>query len=206
MFRNRKLHKSKLQYMKNIFHVAHLHIMLVLSTRNMFKDAKVIKSRGALGTGFTYALVWQSCGKPSTKFPHRWLVECLFIQLSSYRVLLQNFKFPYLSDFSKLTYFRNFHKFWDVINLDVVLRFSCSNTFILIFKIRLVRYSVGFLRVHRAKHCELDKILHEFTIFCEPQPGRFSCCFRMAIVRYILNFPKFWKSGTSSIWRWHLLS
>ena len=30
---------------------------MVLLTRNMFKEAHVIKSRGALGTGFTYAPV-----------------------------------------------------------------------------------------------------------------------------------------------------
>ena len=43
--------------MKNTFHVAHFHINRVLSTRNMFKEVHVIKSRGALGTGFTYAPV-----------------------------------------------------------------------------------------------------------------------------------------------------
>ena len=46
--------KIKFQYMKNTFHVAHFHINMVLSTRNMFKEVQVIKSRGALGTGFTY--------------------------------------------------------------------------------------------------------------------------------------------------------
>ena len=49
--------KMKLQYMKNIFHVANFHINLVFSMRNMFKEVNVIKSRGALGTGFTYAPV-----------------------------------------------------------------------------------------------------------------------------------------------------
>ena len=47
----------KLQYMKNTLHVAHFHINIVLSTRNMFKEAHVIKSRGALGTGFPRAPV-----------------------------------------------------------------------------------------------------------------------------------------------------
>ena len=47
----------KLQYMKNTFHVAHFHINMVFLTRNMFKEIKVPKSRGALGTGFTYAPV-----------------------------------------------------------------------------------------------------------------------------------------------------
>ena len=69
----------KLQYMKNTLHVPHFHINMVLSTRNMFKQAKVIKSRGALGTGFTYAPVRQSCGKPSPRFPHGGLVECFTI-------------------------------------------------------------------------------------------------------------------------------
>ena len=47
----------KLQYIKKIFHVAHFHINMVLSKRNMFKEFDVIKSRGALGTGVTYAPV-----------------------------------------------------------------------------------------------------------------------------------------------------
>ena len=47
--------KIKLQHMKNTLHVAHFHINMVLSTRNMFKEVEVTKSRGALGTGFTYA-------------------------------------------------------------------------------------------------------------------------------------------------------
>ena len=48
-----------LQYIKNTFHVAHFHITEFLSTRNMFKEVHVIKSRGALRTGFTNARVWQ---------------------------------------------------------------------------------------------------------------------------------------------------
>ena len=43
--------------MKNTLHVAHFHIKLVLPTRNVCKEVHVIKSRGALGTGFTYAPV-----------------------------------------------------------------------------------------------------------------------------------------------------
>ena len=61
--------KIKLQYIKNTLHVAHFHINMVLSTRNMFKEIHVIKSRGALGTGFTYAPICRAGGKPSTWFP-----------------------------------------------------------------------------------------------------------------------------------------
>ena len=48
---------------------------MVLLTRNMCKEAHVIKSRGALGTGFTYAPVLEAGGKPSTWFPPERLVE-----------------------------------------------------------------------------------------------------------------------------------
>ena len=41
------------------------------SVLNMFEEAHVIKSRGALGTGFTYAPVCRVGGKPSTGFPPR---------------------------------------------------------------------------------------------------------------------------------------
>ena len=68
--------------MKNTLNVAHFHMDKVFSTRNMFKEAHVIKSRGALGTGFTYAPVllfelypainnssMATSGEPSTWFP-----------------------------------------------------------------------------------------------------------------------------------------
>ena len=51
------LAKIKLQYMKNTFHVAPFHMKEVLQTRNVFTEVNVIKSRGALGTGFSYAPV-----------------------------------------------------------------------------------------------------------------------------------------------------
>ena len=41
----------------------------------MFEEVKVIKRRGALGTGFTYAPVLEAGGKPSTRFPPEGLVE-----------------------------------------------------------------------------------------------------------------------------------
>ena len=53
-------------------------------------------------------LPWQSCGKPSTKFPHGGLVECIFIQNISYCFLFENLKFSYFSSFyRKFPYFRN---------------------------------------------------------------------------------------------------
>ena len=55
--------KIKIQYGKITFHVAHFQINEVLSTRNMLKEDHVIKSRGALGTGFTYAP--ELCFKPA---------------------------------------------------------------------------------------------------------------------------------------------
>ena len=61
--------------MKNTLHVEHFHINQVLSTRNMFKGAHVPKSRGALGTGFTYAPILEKGGKPSIRFPPEGLVE-----------------------------------------------------------------------------------------------------------------------------------
>ena len=66
---------------------------MVLLTRNMFKEAHVIKSRGALGTGFTYAPVllfelylamFQTGGKPSTWFPPVGLVELYFPSKSTF--------------------------------------------------------------------------------------------------------------------------
>ena len=49
--------KIKLQYMKSISNVADFHINVVLSTRNMFKQVKVINKLGRFGTGFPIAPV-----------------------------------------------------------------------------------------------------------------------------------------------------
>ena len=99
-------------------------------------------------------VLWQSCGKPSTKFPHGGLVECLCIQNISYPFLFENLKFSYLSIFDrKFSYFRNFQKFWNIINLVVALRFLCFITSILIFNIRLTRFSLRLHILHHAKSC-----------------------------------------------------
>ena len=67
--------KMKLQYMKNIFHVAHFHMVMVFVLKNISKQVNVTKKLGRFGTGIPTAPVWQSCGKPSTKFPHGGLVD-----------------------------------------------------------------------------------------------------------------------------------
>ena len=43
--------------MKNAFHVAQFYTKKVLLTINSYKQAEIIKSRGALGTGFATAPV-----------------------------------------------------------------------------------------------------------------------------------------------------
>ena len=81
----------KLQYVKIISNVAHVQIMMVYITKNMLKQVKGITKLGRFGTGVPLAPVWQTCGKPSTKFPHGGLVECLFIDFinfMSFAVLL----------------------------------------------------------------------------------------------------------------------
>ena len=117
--------------MKNTFNVAHLRINKVLSTRNMFKEVKVPKSRGALGTGFTYApVLWQSCGKPSTKFPHGGLVECLIIPHTFYLSLKKIANSKFLHIFLKFLIFSKFENFRDIMDLALALPFSPFVTFI----------------------------------------------------------------------------
>ena len=66
--------------------------------------------------GLATVSVWQSCGKPSTKFPHGGLVECLFI-LSwfcfSFQKNLENSKI--LDIFLKIIIFSKFLEIWDLI-------------------------------------------------------------------------------------------
>ena len=63
-------------------------------------------SLSGLGTVFS---VWQSCVKPSTKFPHGGLVECLFIPYIYYPFLLKKIKKSYFFEiFSKILFFSKF--------------------------------------------------------------------------------------------------
>ena len=71
--------KMKLQYMNFTSAVALFQIIMVIIINNFSKQVNVTKKLGRLGTGIPVAPVWQSCGKPSTKFPHGALVECLIV-------------------------------------------------------------------------------------------------------------------------------
>ena len=55
--------KMKLQYMKNIFQVAHFHIMIVSIIKNILKQVHVINKLGRSGTGVPLAPVL--CFKPA---------------------------------------------------------------------------------------------------------------------------------------------
>ena len=158
--------KMKVQYMNNTFHVAQFHIKLVLLMRNSFKQAKVPNKLGRFGTGIPIAPVWQSCGQPSTKFPHGELVECVFVSTSSYLSVFEVQNFQFFLFFLRNSHFSKFPKNWDIINLVVVLRFSHFNTFISIFNIRSTRFSLRLYILYRAKPCQLDKIrslVHHFS-------------------------------------------
>ena len=50
--------------------------------------------RGPTLARLAMVLVWQSCGKPSTKFPHGGLVECFFIPQFSCLFFRKNSKSP----------------------------------------------------------------------------------------------------------------
>ena len=68
----------------------------------------MVKSTGVRGptlARLAMVLVWQSCGKPSTKFPHGGLVECLYFPNLLYNssLKLQNFEnFQYFHENSHI--------------------------------------------------------------------------------------------------------
>ena len=126
---------------------------------------KTTSVRGPTLARLSNVSVWQLCGKPSTKFPHGGLVECLPIPRTSYFPRLKNLFFLFFLEFR---IFHNFQKNRDIISLVVTLRFSCLNTFILIFDIRSTRFSLGFLEVHRAKPCQLDQFQQIMYHFAGP--------------------------------------
>ena len=118
---------------------------------NMFKQAHVINKLGRFGTGFPLAPVWQSCGKPSTKFPHGGLVECLFIPHTSYLSLSRNSKFQIFRYFLENSHFFEISGNLEPHGSGAGIVFLHFITFILIFNIRSTRFSVRFLQGHRAK-------------------------------------------------------
>ena len=83
---------------------------------------------------------WQSCGKPSTKFPHGGLVECLII--------------PFFSHLS-LSRIQNFHIFLFVLGNSHFLNFpkTLSSYSILHF----ITFSMN-LSIHIDLHDTLDKV------------------------------------------------
>ena len=123
--------------------------------------------RGCLAEPIERGSVWQSCGKPSTKFPHGGLVECLSIpQLSCLSFLKNSKKSKILDIFLKILIFSKFLEIWNLIDLTLEFTFLEIITSILIFNIRSTRFSVGFLQGHRAKPCQLDHfrvVCHHFS-------------------------------------------
>ena len=102
--------KIKLQYMKNTSKVIHVHVMMVSIRKNMLEQAHVINKLGRFGTGVPLA-PWQTCGKPSTKFPHGGLVECPFLlhSFSKFPTISLNFQiFTSNEDFIEILIFSKF--------------------------------------------------------------------------------------------------
>ena len=142
-------------------------------TKNKYFMVKTISVRGPtlarlamvlvlLSIGNTPAL-WQSCGKPSTRFPHGGRVECLFIwhfQFLNFLEFLWNFKCQENHDFSLNLIFWNFQNCWNIMGLVVALPSLSFITSILISSIFRTRNPRRFLVCHRANHCCLDKVLH----------------------------------------------
>ena len=62
----------------------------------------------------------------------------------------------------------------------VVFDFPHFNIFILIFNIRLTKFSLRLHTPHRAKPCQLDQIWSLVYHFLRPHSGEFSYCCRMA--------------------------
>ena len=102
--------------------------------------------------GLAIVSVWQSCGKPSTKFPHRGLVECSFIEneISNKELLseVEHFK-----NSSKIFIFLKFLKICDLNGEALTLAFLPFITSISICNIRSTTFSVHFSQCDNAKSC-----------------------------------------------------
>ena len=129
--------------------------------------------------GLATVSVWQSCGKPSTKFPHGGLVECLlisaFLAFSSWKLKKCFFwKFAFFQFFGKSAtpsiwpwhyiFYSLSHLYWSLI---------CA----------LQGFLWVFLKVTHQNLVNSTKFDQCCTIFRAPQSGELSYCFRMAIVR-----------------------
>ena len=149
---------------------------MALSTRNIFKEVHVTKSRGALGTGFTYApvllferylamaIVRYTVNQVSARRTRR--VSIHSHTLLKFACISMVVVFLRILNFYENIIFRNFPEIWDLIKLALALHFLYFITSILIFNKRSTRFSLGFLADHRVKHCQLDQIcslVHHFS-------------------------------------------
>ena len=81
--------------------------------------------RGSTLARLAMVLVWQSCGKPSTKFPHGGLVECPSIpQLSCLSFWKIQKKSKIIDIFFKILIFSKFLEIWNLMEPMFFITFS----------------------------------------------------------------------------------
>ena len=95
--------------------------------------------RGSKVTPIHRGSVWQSCGKPSTKFPHGGLVECFSIPTIYFKGCYTFLEIPFFFKnwhfFSEISFFRHSPVGWDPMDLTLALSFIHFYTNIQIFNI-----------------------------------------------------------------------
>ena len=136
--------------------------------------------RGPTPARFAMVLVWQSCGKPSTKFPHGGLVEFPYILYAFYLFLYKIRNLWIFQNFLETSHFSEFPQ-----SLEYH-RSGRGITFLRFYQIHidlqhtLKRFSVHFSQGHPSKHWQLEKNCQCCIIFRGPQSGELSYCFRMS--------------------------
>ena len=151
------LSESSIYYGQEILGV--LPQIVIQNMVNSIKFSKVVPfSAGPSLASLAIVSVWQSCGRPSTNFPHGELDEFLLMSRPFYIFLLKNLKLSFFLFFLEMPIFPKFLEIWNTINLARAFALSDFITSISIFDIRSTRFSVGFLEGYLAEHCQLDKI------------------------------------------------
>ena len=111
--RSWKSQEIKLKY--DIFKVNRTKLVTLIQNfiRNTNAMTKFMDVRRCLAEPIRCASVWQSCGKPSTKFPHGGLVECLEFNIHLSYSNLRNLIYLFIS--------WKFRKILEKMSLDKIL-------------------------------------------------------------------------------------
>ena len=130
--------------------------------------------RGFTLAQFDTVSVWKSCSKPSDKFPHGGMGECIFIPCTYLQSFLKNLEISCFFIFSS-SFFRNFKN----LRISWIWRWHCLYLLVQSFK-SLIHSGQEILEVLSSITMQkiVNSIKNQLNFLRGPKPARLSHCFR----------------------------